>query len=115
MPWDETNCMNERLRFIAARLEAGEPFSALCERFGVSRKTGYKRAERYELDGVAGLEDRSRPFVASSRCRGRRGGKDSESPEETPALGTAQVACHPRAALSAASAAGGEHDRRGSA
>ncbi len=60
MPWDETNCMNERVRFIATRLEAGEPFSALCERFGVSRKTGYKWVERYELDGVAGLEERSR-------------------------------------------------------
>ena len=60
MPWDETNCMNERVRFIAAHLEAGEPFSALCEGFGVSRKTGYKWVERYELEGVAGLEERSR-------------------------------------------------------
>ena len=60
MPWDETNCMNERVRFIAAHLEAGEPFSALCEGFGVSRKTGYKWVERYELEAVAGLEERSR-------------------------------------------------------
>ena len=60
MPWDETNCMNERVRFIAAHLEAGEPFSALCEGFEVSRKTGYKWVERYETDGVAGLEERSR-------------------------------------------------------
>ena len=46
--------------FIAAHLEAGEPFSALCDGFGVSRKTGYKWVERYETDGVAGLEERSR-------------------------------------------------------
>jgi transposase InsO family protein len=52
--------MNERVRFIGSYLEAGEPFSSLCERFGVSRKTGYKWVERYESDGVAGLEDRSR-------------------------------------------------------
>ena len=60
MPWTETNSMNERLKFIAMYLEAGEPFSSLCERFGVSRTTGYKWAERYESEGVAGLEERSR-------------------------------------------------------
>ncbi len=90
MPWEETNRMNERLRFIASCLEAGEPFSCLCERFGVSRKTGYKWVERYESDGVAGLEERSRaPLSHPSRGRGRGGGENLENPEETPALGTA--------------------------
>ncbi len=60
MPWKETNGMNERLKFIASYLEAGEPFSCLCERFGVSRKTGYKWVGRYESDGIASLEERSR-------------------------------------------------------
>ena len=60
MPWKETNGMNERLRFIASYLEAGEPFSCLCERFGVSRKTGYKWVDRFESDGVTGLEEHSR-------------------------------------------------------
>ncbi|NIM21253.1 MAG: helix-turn-helix domain-containing protein, partial [Candidatus Latescibacteria bacterium] len=52
--------MNERVKFIARYLEADEPFSSLCEDFGVSRKTGYKWVERYELEGVAGLEEQSR-------------------------------------------------------
>ena len=60
MPWDETNRMNERVRFIGLYLEDVEPFSCLCERYGVSRKTGYKWVVRYESDGVAGLEERSR-------------------------------------------------------
>lgn len=60
MPWEETNGMNERVKFIASYLEAGEPFSCLCERYGVSRKTGYKWVERYDSDGVSGLEARSR-------------------------------------------------------
>ena len=60
MPWEETNGMKERVRFIARYLEAGEPFSSLCERFGVSRKTGYKWVDRYESNGLAGLEERSR-------------------------------------------------------
>jgi len=60
MAWKETNCMNERLKFIAAYLEAEEPFSSLCGDFGVSRKTGYKWIKRYEWEGLSGLEDRSR-------------------------------------------------------
>jgi putative tryptophan/tyrosine transport system substrate-binding protein len=32
----------------------------LCERYGVSRKTGYKRLGRYEADGPDGLRERSR-------------------------------------------------------
>src|SRR6187402_2508118 len=60
MPWKETSPMNERVRFIAAMLEAEESFTELCERFGISRKQGYKWKERYESGGVAGLEARSR-------------------------------------------------------
>lgn len=60
MPWQETSGMKERLRFIASYLEAGEPFSSLCERYGVSRRTGYKWVERYEANGLAGLWERSR-------------------------------------------------------
>lgn len=52
--------MNERLRFVAAMLEAEESFRELCERFGISRKQGYKWKERYEEGGVAALVDRSR-------------------------------------------------------
>jgi transposase len=60
MPWNETNCMNERLKFIAAYPDADEPFSSLCEDYGVSRKTGYKWIKRYEWEGLSGLEDRFR-------------------------------------------------------
>ena len=52
--------MNERVKFIAAMLEANESFTELCERFGISRKQGYKWKERYESGGVDALQDRSR-------------------------------------------------------
>jgi transposase InsO family protein len=52
--------MNERVKFIAARLADDEPFSETCERFRVSRKTGYKWMERFESGGVEALIDRSR-------------------------------------------------------
>jgi len=52
--------MDDRLCFIAACLRDAEPMSALCARFGISRKTGHKWLERYKEVGVAGLTDRSR-------------------------------------------------------
>jgi transposase InsO family protein len=52
--------MNERVKFIAAHLEGAETFSGLCERFGISRKTGYKWVERYEKSGLVSLSDQSR-------------------------------------------------------
>ncbi len=38
----------------------GGDFGELCERFGISRKQGYKWKERYETGGVQALVDRSR-------------------------------------------------------
>jgi transposase-like protein len=52
--------MNERVKFIARYLENEEPFAALCEDAGISRKTGYKWVERYEEGGVRALVDHSR-------------------------------------------------------
>jgi transposase InsO family protein len=40
----------------------------LCERYGISRKTGYKWLARFEAEGAAGLVDRSR---APHRCEHR--------------------------------------------
>jgi putative transposase len=59
MPWKECHVVDERLRFIARRLD-GEKMAALCAEFGISRKTGYKIYERYKDCGVQGLTDRSR-------------------------------------------------------
>jgi putative transposase len=60
MPSKETSPMNERVKFVAAMLEAEESFSDLCACFGISRKQGYKWKQRYELGGVAALVDGSR-------------------------------------------------------
>lgn len=60
MGWMETCAMDERMRFVLAVEEAEEPMAAICRRFGVSRKIGYKWLARYREDGVAGLADRSR-------------------------------------------------------
>jgi putative transposase len=67
MPWKECHVMDERVRFVARRLE-GESMAALCTEFGISRKTGYKIFERYKDFGVEGLTDRSRrPYRQANR------------------------------------------------
>jgi hypothetical protein len=58
--------MNERVTFIARFLQRDESFAALCERAGVSRKTGYKWVDRYERGGVTALDDRSRAPLSHS-------------------------------------------------
>jgi len=60
MPWRETSPMDQRLRFIADYRRDYATFAELCDRYGVSRKTGYKWVDRYEVIGPRGLEDRSR-------------------------------------------------------
>ena len=60
MPWSETSPMNERLYFIADVQRAQESMTTLCDRYGISRKTGYKWYERYQIDGPAGLLEHTR-------------------------------------------------------
>lgn len=60
MPWQEVCPMDEKMRFIGAVLAEEESMVELCERFGVSRKTGYKWRARYQAAGAAGMVERSR-------------------------------------------------------
>ena len=59
MPWQESCAMDERVRFIADRQSGLWTMTELCERYGISRKVGYKWLDRYRLEGAAGLMDRS--------------------------------------------------------
>ena len=59
MPWKETCPMDEKMSFVADCLRGDVPMAALCENYGISRKTGYKWLGRYREHGPAGLEDRS--------------------------------------------------------
>ena len=59
MPWLESCAMNERVRFVGDWLLDEVSRSELCERYGISRRTGYKWMARYVAEGVAGLAERS--------------------------------------------------------
>ena len=60
MGWKETCAVKERMRFMVAVEKGEESFAAICRRFDVSRRIGYKWLARFEEEGVAGLLDRSR-------------------------------------------------------
>lgn len=67
MPWVESRVTDQRYKLIQ-EYEAGESISALAAIYGVSRKTAYKWIERYEREGLGGLQDRSRrPHNSPSR------------------------------------------------
>lgn len=60
MAWKQTCAVEERFRFIEDYRSEHWTVADLCRRYGVSRETGYKWLERYEAEGWAGLQDRSR-------------------------------------------------------
>jgi putative transposase len=68
MSWRENCRMDERVRFVAAVCAGDWSMTALCEEFGISRKTGYNWLERYREEGGAGLMDRSRAPHAHGRA-----------------------------------------------
>jgi putative transposase len=85
MPWKETTPVAERMQCLVDWRSGLFTVSFLAERHGVSRKTLYKWIERFETDGVAGLEDQARrPF-----CH------PNQTPEEVEAAITAFRRKHP--------------------
>jgi len=73
MPWKEASPMSERIRFIHDHQLGVYDMTELCQRYGVSRKTGYKWLRRFSEDGYEALKDRSRsphscPHKTPDRC-----------------------------------------------
>lgn len=56
----ETNAVDERQRFADDFLTGQWSMTELCERYGVTRPTGYKWIARHRAGGVGALEERSR-------------------------------------------------------
>lgn len=60
MPWQSSTPMDQRLGFVADYQRGSFSMTELCERYGVSRKTGYKWMTFYDEEGPGGLVDHSR-------------------------------------------------------
>ena len=68
MPWREVSTLGLRFEFVMLAQREGCNVSSLCERFNISRKTGYKWLNRYKATGDAGLLDLSRRPRFSPLC-----------------------------------------------
>lgn len=69
MPWVSRSPVNERMQFVLDwEKSPDENFSALCRRYGVSRRTGYKWLDRFEAGGPGALDDRP-PMARAPRGR----------------------------------------------
>lgn len=74
MTWKQTSTMTEKLKFLADYNEKLYSFTELCNKYGISRKTGYKLVNRYEAEGIDGLRERSRahkshPYTTSNEIK----------------------------------------------
>ena len=61
MPWRTICPMDERMQFIGEWLTREESMTRLCQRYAISRKTGYRLVARYAAHGPEGLAEQSRP------------------------------------------------------
>jgi len=60
MPWAERKRMSLREEFVHLVETQRVSMTELCQRFQISRKTGYKWVQRFRTEAEAGLADRSR-------------------------------------------------------
>ena len=67
MPWAESSVKEQKLLFVADCLRGEESMTGLCERYGISRETGYVWKRRFQLEGPGGLEERSRAPLRHGR------------------------------------------------
>lgn len=60
MPWIEETKVEQRLKFVLRVREEGWSIARACREANISRPTGYKWLNRYDDEGLDGLDDRSR-------------------------------------------------------
>jgi transposase InsO family protein len=58
MPWKVMDVVDERTRFVLEYDSGSFTMAELCRIYSIARKTGYLWVERYEAEGLAGLQDR---------------------------------------------------------
>lgn len=67
MPWNEVSAVDLRREFVTLAKREDVNIRWLCQRYGISAKTGYKWLERFAQGGVEALADRSRRPQSSPR------------------------------------------------
>jgi putative transposase len=59
MTWKICDLKEEKMMFISDYLKGEFSFAELCERYYISRPTGYKLLNRYEAEGMQAFEEKS--------------------------------------------------------
>lgn len=67
MPWNEVSAIDLRREFVSLARNDDANIRLLCQRFGISPKTGYKWLGRFAQGGADALADRSRRPHTSPR------------------------------------------------
>jgi len=60
MPWKKSSVMEEKLRFVFEYQQRQRTMTELCQRYEISRETGYVWLRRYQAVGLEGLREKSR-------------------------------------------------------
>src|SRR5436309_13799949 len=60
MPWRKSSVMEEKLRFVLEYEQRQRTMSELCQRYEISRETGYVWLRRYRAASWEGLLEQSR-------------------------------------------------------
>lgn len=55
MPWKEKTIMFQKEEFIRQIFLQNETFSSICNKFNISRTTGYQLLKKYNCEGGKGL------------------------------------------------------------
>ena len=72
MVWRVTDVKEQRKLFIKEYQKGEITLSDICERYNISRPTGYKWIKRYMLEGEHGLEDRSKERLTQAHKTNKR-------------------------------------------
>ena len=104
MPWSEVSVMDLRLEFVMLARQPGANVAALCRRFGISRKTGYKWLRRVGSRNPCrpsstppSIRSAASSMADGSASRARRSNCPRHSPD------TRSVSCPPPATASGTS------------
>jgi transposase InsO family protein len=87
MPWQERTVMSQRQEFVAFASQEGANIRALCDQYGISRKTGYKWLARAAAGDRALADHSRRPRASPAQTSAAMEARILELRAEHPAWG----------------------------
>src|SRR3954454_22262972 len=92
MGWREVSVAHQRQEFVMLASLAGANKAALCERFGISRQTGYLWLRRFAAGGQSFADRSRRPMHSPRRLLGELEARILAVRDAHPAWGARKIA-----------------------